>query len=137
MTSEPIYLLGPMFGAMARISRPKLSGPGTHEGVLLPDGRVAHTSVGVNTNVCDFWEFSAGKPVKVESVLPQALHLHALSVLNDELARNVPYDLLAYNCEIFSRKVVLQEPRSPQVGFWMSVGAVLGIWWLSQQAVAT
>jgi hypothetical protein len=41
------------------------------------------------------------------------------------------YDLLNYNCEIFARRVVLQKPESPQVGFWMAVLAIAGLWYAS------
>lgn len=133
---ESNQLIGPIYGRIARVSRPKLNAPGTHDGVQLLDGRVAHTSLDENTRICSFQEFAAGHPVRLEYMLPHTRHWQSLKVLNDELARNARYNLLDYNCEIFARKVVLQEPKSPQVGFWLAIGALLGVWFLSGHRLA-
>lgn len=109
-------------GRLARISRPKLFGFIRHEGVLLPDGRVVHTSPSGGTKICSYAEFKAGFEVKVECELPSHRHPHAITVLNQLLATNAPYDLITNNCEIFARKVVLEKPASPQLGFWAVAG---------------
>ncbi|OGQ60227.1 MAG: hypothetical protein A3J24_09940 [Deltaproteobacteria bacterium RIFCSPLOWO2_02_FULL_53_8] len=131
MTSEKPILKGPLYGRIARISRPKLNAPGLHEGVQMLDGRVAHTSWGRNTQVCSFEEFASGHPVRLEHLVPHTLSIHSLNALNAEIRRNARYDLLNYNCEIFARRAVLQKSESPQVGFWTAVLAITGIWYAS------
>lgn len=127
MTVANSIMTGPLYGRIARISRPKLNAPGVHEGVQMLDGRVAHTSWGRNTQVCSFEAFAAGHPVKLEYLVPQTLSIESLNALNSEIRRNARYDLLNYNCEIFARRAVLQKPESPQVGFWMATLAIVGL----------
>lgn len=127
MTAAKPILADPLYGRIARISRPKLNAPGLHEGVQMLDGRVAHTSWGRNTQVCSFEEFAAGHPVKLEHLVPHTLNVNSLHALNTEIQRNARYDLLNYNCEIFARRAVLQKPESPQVGFWGTALAVVGL----------
>lgn len=131
MTLEKPILQGPVYGRIARISRPKLNAPGLHEGVQMLDGRVAHTSWGRDTQVCSFEEFASGYPVRLEHLVPHTLSFRSLNALNAEIRRNARYDLLNYNCEIFARRAVLQKSESPQVGFWMAVLAITGIWYAS------
>lgn len=131
MTSEKPVLNAPLYGRIARISRPKLNAPGIHEGVQILDGRVAHISWGRSTEICSFEEFASGHPVWLEHLVPQSLSIHSLNALNAEIQRNPRYDLLAYNCEIFARRAVLQKSESPQVGFWMAALAIAGIWYAS------
>jgi hypothetical protein len=131
MTSEKVILKTPLYGRIVRISRPKLSAPGVHEGVQMLDGRVAHLSWGLNTQICSFEKFASGRPVTLEYLVPQSMSTHAISALNAEIQRNARYDLLNYNCEVFARRVVLQKPESPQVGFWLGLLAIAGIWYAS------
>lgn len=131
MTAEKPILQGPLYGSIARISRAKLNAPGRHEGVQMLDGRVAQTSWGRNTQICSFEEFASGHPVRLEHLVPHTLSFHSLNALNAEIRRNARYDLLNYNCEIFARRAVLQKSESPQVGFWMAVLAITGIWYAS------
>ena len=135
MNKPSPILLFPPYGRMARISRPKLFGIGRHEGVLLPDGRVVHTSADGGTKLCAYAEFKSGHVVQVEHELPVQQHRSAIGVLNDLLAANAPYDLITNNCEIFSRRVVLEEPKSPQVGFWAVAAICMAAWFVSQQKV--
>lgn len=131
MTVANSIMTGPLYGRIARISRPKLNAPGVHEGVQMLDGRVAHTSWGRNTQICSFEEFAAGHQVKLEYLVPQTLSIHSLNALNAEIRRNARYDLLNYNCEIFARRSVLQKSESPQVGFWMATLAIVGLVYVS------
>lgn len=131
MTSEKPLLKGPLYGRIARISRPKLNAPGRHEGVQILDGRVAHTSWGRNTQICSFEVFASGHPVRLEHLVPYTLTMHSLNALNAEIQRNARYDLLNYNCEIFARRGVLQKSESLQVGLWIVVLAIAGIWYAS------
>ena len=131
MTSEKPILKGPLYGRIARISRPKLNAPGLHEGVQMLDGRVAHTSWGRNTQVCSFEEFASGHPVRLEHLVPHTLSIHSLNALNAEIRRNARYDLLNYNCEIFARGAGFKKVESRQVGFWTAVLAITGIWYAS------
>jgi hypothetical protein len=135
MNKPSPILLFPPYGRMARISRPKLFGLGRHEGVLLPDGRVVHTSADGGTQLCAYGEFKSGHVVQVEHELPIPQHRSAIVVLNALLAANTPYDLITNNCEIFSRRVVLEEPKSPQVGFWAVAALCMAAWFVSQQKV--
>lgn len=131
MTTEKPILQSPLYGRIARISRPKLNAPGLHEGVQMLDGRVAHISMGRGTQVCCFEEFASGHPVRLEHLVPHTLSIHSLNALNAEIRRNARYDLLNHNCEIFARRAVLQKPESPQVGFWMALLAISGLWYAS------
>lgn len=127
--------MGP-YGRMARISRSKLSGIGRHEGVLLPDGSVVHTSIDGGTQVCTYEVFCAGRVVVIEHEIPPNQHQAALHVLHGLLAANTPYHLITNNCEIFSRKV-LQEPAvSPQLGFWVVAGICVVAWVSSKQKLS-
>lgn len=119
-------------GRLARISRPKLWGLIRHEGVLMPDGRVVHTSPAGGTRVSSFSEFKAGFKVSVEYELPIHRHAQALEVLNRLLVASAPYDLIANNCEIFARKVMLEKPASPQLGFWAVAGLCAAVWCMSR-----
>ncbi|WP_411879758.1 hypothetical protein [Polaromonas sp. YR568] len=119
-------------GRLARISRPKLLGFVRHEGVLMPDGRVVHTSPDGGTRICSYAEFRAGLEVNVEYELPIHRHADALAVLNRLLAANAPYDLIANNCEIFARKVMLEKPVSPQLGFWAVAGLCAAAWCMTR-----
>jgi hypothetical protein len=131
VTAAKPILTSPMYGRIARISRPKLNAPGLHEGVQMLDGRVAHTSWRRNTQICSFEEFASGHPVQLEYLVPQTLSIRSLNALNAEIRRNARYDLLNYNCEIFARRAVLQKPESPQVGFWMAALAIAGLLYAS------
>lgn len=131
MTAQKPILKEPLYERVVRISRPKISAPGLHEGVQMLDGRVAHTSWGRNTQICSFEKFASGHPVRLEHLVPHTLSIHSLNVLNAEIRRNAHYDLLNYNCEIFARHAVLQKAESPQVSFWMAVLAIAGIWYAS------
>lgn len=119
-------------GRLARISRPKLGGFIRHEGVLMPDGRVVHTSPAGGTRITSYAEFKAGFDVNVESELPMHRHTQAIEVLNRLIAANAPYDLIANNCEIFARKVMLEKPASPQLGFWAVAGLCAAAWYVAR-----
>ena len=88
MTAEKPILKAPLYGRIARISRPKLNAPGVHEGVQMLDGRVAHISWGRTTQICSFEEFASGYPVRLEHLVPQSLSIHSLNALNAEIRRN-------------------------------------------------
>jgi hypothetical protein len=137
MTAEKPILKAPLYGRIARISRPKLNAPGVHEGVQMLDGRVAHISWERRTQICSFEEFASGHSIRLEHLVPNDLSIHALNALNAEIRRNASYDLLAYNCEIFARRVVLQKAESPQVGFWMVVLTIAGILYASGNKLST
>jgi len=137
MTSEKAVLKAPLYGRIARISRPKLNAPGIHEGVQMLDGRVAHISWGRSTKVCSFEEFASGQPVRLEHLVPQSLSTHSPNALNAEIRRNARYELLDYNCEIFARRALLQKFESPQVGFWMVGLAIAGIFYASSNKLST
>lgn len=119
------------YGRVARISRPKLNGAGTHEGVLLQNGIVAHIAADVGVRVCGFEEFRAGKTVQIEAEVPRQYHDAAMLQTQMLLRENAPYDLIANNCEIFARRATLAKPESPQVAFWAIVGFFVGMYALS------
>ena len=74
-----------------------------------------------------FERFSAGHEVLVESELPPHLHAAAIRKINELIAAQGPYDAVHNNCEIFARAAVLEQPWSPQVGFWLAVGIIASI----------
>ncbi|AYQ26922.1 NC domain protein [Polaromonas sp. SP1] len=119
-----------IYGRMIRISRPKISGVGRHEGVLLPTGHVAHTTQEKGAHVCTFDQFKAKLPIKIEHELHPLMHQQALQRLQKLLTKQAPYDPILNNCEIFARTILLEEPQSPQVGFW-AIAALLAALWLS------
>ncbi len=118
------------YGRMARISRPKLSGVGRHEGVLLPNGYVAHTTQQRGPHICTWEQFKANEQPKIERVLHPLRHQQALRLLRELLVKRQPYNPVLNNCEIFARTVLLEEPHSPQVGFW-AIAAVLAVFCFS------
>ncbi|MDP1680977.1 MAG: NC domain protein [Burkholderiales bacterium] len=117
-----------IYGRMARISRPKLSGVSRHEGVLLPTGDVAHTTQDKGAHVCSWAQFKGNHPIKIERELHPVMHQQALLRLQDLLEKRHPYDPVLNNCEIFARTILLEEPQSPQVGFWMVAAFFAALW---------
>jgi hypothetical protein len=118
---------------MARISRPKLTGFGRHEGVLLPNGKVVHIAANIGVQVCDYEAFCANEIVRIEVEVPRQFHDMAITRIQALLRENAPYDLIANNCEIFARKAILEPPASPQVAFWVVAGLAAGAYALSAQ----
>jgi hypothetical protein len=112
-----------IYGRMARISRPKLDGFGSHEGVLLPDGQVVHLTQDGGVQFVSLDQFAQGHPVEVRYELAAHLHQVALSRLHQLISQRGSYDLILNNCEIFARQAVLRKPESPQVLFWTVVSA--------------
>lgn len=126
MTRAQLPVGSVLYGRLARISRPKLSGPGTHEGVIFPSGMVVDISAGAGIQVRDLETFRAGKVVHIEAEVPRRNHGIAISQTQALLRENAPYDLVVNNCEIFARKATLAKPNSPQVAFWAIVGFLVG-----------
>lgn len=123
----------PVYGRYARISRPKVSGVGRHEGVLLPTGAVAHTTPEHGPHLCSLQQFSRELPVQVEKELPILEHTPAMAVVQGLLFKHEPYDLWNNNCEIFARKALLEKPSSPQVLGWALVAIVAGLLYVNSQ----
>lgn len=117
-----------IYGRMARISRPKLKGLGSHEGVLLPSGMVLHLTQERGICLVTQQDFAQGHVLKFELELPPERHPEAMLRLNTLLWENRPYDLILNNCEMFARRAVLQPPESPQVILW-AVATILVTWW--------
>lgn len=113
------------YGNIARVSRPKLSGGGTHEGVLLPDSRVADITQNEGYRILPLQEFAQNLPVKVEAVLPPHEHAKAINSLKAVLKEGKPYDPLFHNCEVVARKILGETPISPQVVFWGAAAALI------------
>lgn len=107
-----------VYGRMARISRPKLTGMGSHEGVLLPNGYVIHLAQEDGVQLVTLEQFAHGHVTEIRFELAQHLHPLALEQLHQLVQQRGAYDLILNNCEIFARQAVLQKPESPQVLFW-------------------
>ena len=109
------------------VSRPKLSGPGTHVGVILPDGRVAHMQqTGVQITTLE--EFSQGRKLTYSKAVPAHLHLQVLWRAQMSVGNTSPYDLLNRNCEHYASWVLDGKPESPQLNaaiVFALVGTVL------------
>lgn len=114
----------PMSGKFARISRPKLHGFGSHEGVLLPSGLVVHLTQDRGMCLESLAEFAQGHKITILFELPAEFHASAMRRLSALLQESKPYDLILNNCEMFARQAVLQKPESPQVLFWLIFTAV-------------
>lgn len=110
----------------ARISRPKLNGFGSHEGVLLPSGLVVYLTQYHSICLVTVAEFAQGYKITIQFELPIALHEPAMRRLSALLQENKPYDLVLNNCEMFARQAVLQKPESRQVSYWL-IFTVLGL----------
>lgn len=121
------------YGRMARISRPKLTGFGRHEGVLLPNAMVVHIAANIGIQVCPYESFRGNEIVRIEVEVPRQFHDLAIIQIQALLRENAPYELIANNCEIFARKAVLEQPKSPQVTFWVVAGLAVGAYALSAQ----
>lgn len=113
MSTVPTF---PLYGRVARVSRPKLRNmPGEHEGVLLPDGRVAHVTAGRFPEIVSYQQYAEGLPVRLISELEPSQTSAAIRRLNVLLRQRAPYDFLVGNCETFSRKVMGEPGVSWQV----------------------
>jgi hypothetical protein len=78
-------------GFVGRISRQKMAGPGTHAGVLLPSGKVAHLTP-EGASIVTFTEFAQGKPVRAEQTADLSV-LHQLEWrAHSTIGRTLPYD---------------------------------------------
>jgi hypothetical protein len=126
-------LAGPTYGRLARISRPKISGVGRHEGVLLPSGHVAHTTPDQGPHMCSFQNFSRTLPVIVEKELPAIQHQPAIESVRELLSIKEPYHLISSNCEIFARKALLEKAESPQALGWTFLVLIAGLLYLNSQ----
>lgn len=119
---------GNLRGFVGRISRPKITGPGRHAGVLLPSGLVADfTRAGARIVTLD--EFAQGKPVRAEQGADPSALLQIEGRARFSLGRTLPYDLLKRNCEHYANHVMGKTPESPQVA-GLFLGA-LGIFFLA------
>lgn len=110
------------------VSRPKLAGGGTHWGVCFPDGRVAHCTAGVGTEMLPSIDaFAHGYDVTILRKVPHELNGEVMRRMHAAFAQPQPYHLTKWNCEIFANWVTCQEPESPQVNGWafVVVAAVL------------
>lgn len=105
-----------IYGRMARISRPKISGIGRHEGVLLPTGHVAHTNLEKGAHVCTFDQFKAARPIKIEHELHPLMHQQALQRLQNLLTKQTPYDPILNNCEILPGRSCMKSLKVPKWG---------------------
>lgn len=113
MSTVPSFSL---FGRVARISRPKLHNmPGEHEGVLLPDGRVAHICAGRHPEIVSYRDYAQGLQVRLLAELDVRETSEAIARLNTLLRRRVPYDFFFGNCETFARKVMGEPGVSWQI----------------------
>jgi hypothetical protein len=126
-------LVGRTHGRFARISRPKLSGLGRHEGVLLPSGVVAHTTPNYGPHLCSLQQFSRTLPVIVEKELPAMQHMAAMGAVRDLLSNREPYHPWHSNCEIFARKALREPPGSPQAVGWACLALLGGFLYLNSQ----
>ena len=113
-----------VYGLMARISRPKLTGLGSHEGVLLPSGYVIHLTQEDGVQTVTLEQFAHGHVTEIHFELAPHLHQVAQAKLHQLVQQRGTYDLILNNCEIFARQVVLQKPESPQVLFWAFVSCI-------------
>ncbi len=111
---------------MAVVAREKLTGLGTHVGVLQSDSTVFHTTQERGPHIVSFSEFAAGKPVRVASVIPFPQHYAVQSRILSELTNPTPYHLVENNCEIVANRVAGKPAVSPQVLFWLVAGLLGG-----------
>ena len=116
-----------MQGRFYRLTRPKLEGGGTHDGVHLPDGRVLHITAERGLEVCGYGDFEQQREVRIKSMLDPAANDHAWTRVRQLLRENRAYDALTNNCETVARKVMGEPNASPQALVWglVAVGAVL------------
>lgn len=119
-------------GFVGRVSRPKLTGLGTHAGVLLPSGKVAHLTT-AGESIVSFAEFAQGKTVRAEQGAdPSTMH-QIESRAQYTLGRTLPYDAINRNCEHYASYVMGKKPESPQVVVGALLLGVLGAVFLAAQ----
>ena len=99
------WLTFPQFSGISLIARPKLSGPGEHWGVQLPNGIVAHSTSDKGPHYVTYEEFAAGKPVKKVREVPMSEYDATLGRIEQEVSRRTGYHLLDNNCETFANRV--------------------------------
>lgn len=119
------------YGRFARISHAKLTRPGKHDGVQLPDGRVVHINNVKGLHVCSLVEFRRSHDIKVEHVPHPTQFLEAGVRLQALLQENRLYHAIDFNCEIVARIITGEPANSPQVSFWTLVAIVSPIVWLA------
>jgi len=119
---------------MAIIKRPKLSGLGEHVGVLQPDGNVFHTTHSTGPEIVTLDQFAAGKCVQVVEQIAQNDYASTLMRIQFELWQHQPYDPITNNCEVVASRVAGKPAESPQVKFWLLLGALTGLLALTRAA---
>jgi hypothetical protein len=116
---------------VGRVSRPKLLGPGTHAGVVLPDGRVAHMQQ-TGVQLTSLADFAQGRLLKFDKAVPADRHHQVQWRAQMSIGNTSPYDLLNRNCEHYASWLTDGKPESPQVNalvFFALAGAFM---WASQ-----
>jgi hypothetical protein len=112
---------------MAIVAREKLTGLGTHVGVLQSNGTVFHTTHDRGPHIVSLPEFAAGKAVTVNRVIPSSEHYAVQVRILLELMNPSPYHLFENNCEIVANRVAGKPAVSPQVLLWLLAGLLGGL----------
>jgi hypothetical protein len=109
------------------VRRPKLVGPGTHDGLQLPDGSVVHLTNTGGADHCYYRQFEQGRQVETVRVVRADYvgYVQIMDRVHDALAEQKPYHAVDWNCERFVRSLLGEPPDSPQVTGWfvLAVGA--------------
>jgi hypothetical protein len=116
---------------VGHISRPKLTGLGTHSGVLLQDGNVAHMTT-EGSSIVTLEKFAEGRPVRAEKAAPPSTYRQLQWRAHQATGRTRPYELLNRNCEHYASYLMGQKPDSPQVTAVLVLSA-LGVLLLAAQ----
>lgn len=114
------------FDPIRVISRPKISGLGTHFGVLFPEGLVYDYTSELGLRRITQDQFSEGKQVAIVREIPW----HMAPIVRTRLEyirRNAPkYSLLEWNCETFAEWLTSGIGKSAQVtGVSLLTGIVI------------
>lgn len=111
-------------GRFCRLTRPKLEGGGTHDGVHLPDGRVLHITAGRGLEVCSYGDFAQDREVRLKTALDPRENHAAWQRVRQVLQENRPYHPAANNCETVARVVMGEPSGSPQAFVWGALAVV-------------
>jgi hypothetical protein len=113
------------------VSRPKLVGPGTHVGVQLPDGRVAHRTPTGDVLV-SFHEFAQGRPVTAVRLADSHHYSAVMQRVAISVGRPADYRLVDNNCEHYANWLIGERPTSPQVEVVVLAAMVVALLRLGQ-----
>jgi len=105
------------------VARPKALGFVQHLGVVTGSDRIFENTPDKGEHLSTLQEFAAGQSVTVHPTAVVPAHVKAR--VRRALTNYQPFRLFGRNCEDSVYEVVEGKARSPQLRWWLAIGAVL------------